>query len=165
MGSTTRFWRLSRFWISDTAVEGQFQTELIGYWATNPGTADITTVWDAFKATIRGPYRTIIARVHREHRVELTRAERDAASGEELFIRTWDPQHYAHLQLLTREVLDLRTSLTQKKLLAQSQRIFEQGERPGRLLAWLSREQMRGMSVPHIMGPRGELWKKAINAL
>lgn len=106
VGSSTRLWRLSRFWISDITVDNQFHTELTGYWATNAGTADATTVWDTFKATMRGQYQTIIARVRRKRKADLMKAERDAASGEELFIRTRDSQQYAHLQLLTREVLN-----------------------------------------------------------
>lgn len=120
VGPTVRLWCLSRFWISDTAVDDQFRTELTGYWVDNVGMADDTTVWDAFKAYTRGHYQTIIARVSRERSVDLTRAERETASVKEIFIRTRDPQHYAHLQLLTGEVLSLRTSLTQKKILAQS---------------------------------------------
>lgn len=63
--------------------------------------------------------------------IDLTRAEREAIVGEALFVRTRGPQHYARLQILTKEVLCLRTSLTQKKLLAQSQRISERGRGRG----------------------------------
>lgn len=116
-------------------MDAQFRTELTGYWAVNAGTAEVTTVWDAFNAAIREHYQIIISRVHRERRADLSKAEREATIGEPLFVRTRDPQHYAQLQLMTREVLRLRTSITQKKLLAQSQRIFEQWKRSGRLLA------------------------------
>lgn len=125
-------------------MDSQFRTELLDFWAVNVGSADPTVVWDAFKATTRGHYQTIIAKVRRERRADLVRAERDASSAEVHFVCTRDPVHYSQLQLMTSEVVRLRTSLTQKKMLAQSQRIFEQGERAGRLLAWLSREQARG---------------------
>lgn len=62
---THRLWRLSRFWVSDTAVDAQFRTELTGYWAVNPGLADATIVFDAFKANTRLHYQTIIARIHK----------------------------------------------------------------------------------------------------
>lgn len=81
----------------------------------------------------------------------------DTTTQEALYIRSRDPQQYARLQFLTKEGPRLRTSLTQKKLLTQSQCIFRQGERLGRLLAWLSKEQSRGISVPHILGPDGDL--------
>lgn len=125
------------------------------YWDTNPGTASAMTVWDAFKAYTRGRYQTIIARVRRERRADLSDAERKADLQEAQFLRTKDPGDYDTLQLLTREVVRIRTSLTRKSLLAQTQRIFEQGERSGKLLAWLSREQQGGMCIPHIQGPDG----------
>lgn len=88
----------------------------------------------------------INARIRRERRSALVRAESEASIQEALYVRTRDPQQYIRLQTLTTEVLSLRSSLTQKKLLAQSH--FEQGERSGNLLAWLSREQLGGISVP-----------------
>lgn len=157
LGSVERIWRLSRFWISDTAVDSQFRMELLGFWAVNVGSADPAVAWDAFKATTRGHYQTIIARVQRERRADLVKAEREASSAEALFVRTRDPAHYSHLQFMTKEAVRLRTCLTQKKMLAQSQRIFEQGERSGRLLAWLSREQAGRMSISHIRDSSGQL--------
>lgn len=138
-------------------MDSQFKIVMEGYWPTNPGSADPTVVWDAFKAFSRGQFQTIIAKVRNERRSALTTAESAAAIQEMLYVGSRDPQHYIRLQCLTREVLSLRTSLTQKTLLAESQRIFEQGERSEKLLALLSREQFRGFSIPHILGPSGDL--------
>lgn len=68
----------------------------------------------------------------------------EAGLQEARFVRSRNSQDYVRLQSLTGEVLRLCTSLTQKLMLAQSQCIFEQGERSGKLLAWLSREQSGG---------------------
>lgn len=51
----------------------------------------------------------------------------------------------------------LRTTLTKKLLLNQSQHIFEQGEPTGYLLAWLSREQSVTTSIANIRGSDGRL--------
>lgn len=102
-------------------VDSQFRTKMEGYWATNSGSAEPVVVWDAFKAFSRGHYQTIMANVRKERRSALTKAESVAAIQGTLYVGSHDPQHYIRQQSLTREFLSLRTSLTQKKLLAQSQ--------------------------------------------
>lgn len=86
----------------------------------NLGSADALVVWDAFKAFTREQYQTIIAKVRKERRAALIKAESEAGTQEALYVRSREPHHYARLQSLTREVLYLCVFLTQKKLLAQS---------------------------------------------
>lgn len=142
-----KIWRLSRYWVSDMEVEPRYREEMDSYWTINTDTASASSVWDAFKAFSRGQYQHIISKVRRERRRELTNLEAETTRQEAIYIRSPDPQSYARLQSLLRETLLLRTALTQKKILHQTQRILEQGERTGHLLAWLSREQTMGMSI------------------
>lgn len=64
---------------------------MTGYWATNPGSADALVVWDAFKVFMRGQYQTIVPKIRRERRADLTRAETEASVKEALYIRFRDP--------------------------------------------------------------------------
>lgn len=89
-------WRLSRFWVLDVVVNGQFRGSLQEFWAVNPGSASALVVWDAFKAYTRGQYQTI-AKVRRERRAELTSAEMEAGLQEARFIRSRDPRNYVKL--------------------------------------------------------------------
>lgn len=98
LGLMPNLWMLSRYWISDVEVEGQFGVELTGYWATNAGSAAAEMMWEAFKVAMRGHYQAIIARVRRKLGADLTRAERDASLREATYVRTRDPRHYAQLQ-------------------------------------------------------------------
>lgn len=113
-------------------------------------------MWEAFKAYSSGQYQLIIAGVRRKRREDLDRVEKEASEQEALYVNTRVPQHYARLQSLTQEAL-LRTKLMQKKLLNQSQRIFEQEERTGRLLSWLSREQSGLTTIAQIQASDGTL--------
>lgn len=61
-----------------------FCSELDTYWRVNPGSADVTSVWDAFKAFSRGHYQSIIARVRRGSREDLTWVEAQATKQEAL---------------------------------------------------------------------------------
>lgn len=145
-------WRLSRFWVSDVKVESQFHDTLQLFWRDNPGMAAESSLWDGFKASSRGHYRSIMATVRRERRAELTKVVDEASRQEALYVRSRDPQQYTRLQSLTQQALLLRTSLTQKKLMHPFQHIFEQEEKTGHLLAWLSREQLGVTTIVQVLG-------------
>lgn len=84
-------------------------------------------------------------------------AEARAGGLEAAYVRDLTSQAYASLQEALRDVSLLHTSITKLYLLHQSQRIFEQGERSGRLLAWLSREYSSPVSISRIRSPDGEV--------
>lgn len=90
-------------------------------------------------------------------RRELERAEARVGGLEAAYIRDRTSQAYASFQEALRDVSLIRTSLTKLHLLHQSQRIFEQGEKSGRLLAWLSREYSSPVSIPRIQSSDGEI--------
>lgn len=57
---------------------------------------------------------------------------------------------YNDWQVALREVSCLRVTVAKKQMLYQSQRIFEQGERTGRLLVWLSKKQCSSTQIASI---------------
>lgn len=87
------------------------------YWRVIPDSAAVTFVWDAFKSYFKGQYLSIIAKVRRGRRADLTRVEAVATRQEALYVRTRDSQQYTCLQSLTQEAFLLWTNLTQKQLL------------------------------------------------
>lgn len=117
-----RLWRLFRFWVSDTEVESQIHDTLRQFWRDNPGAATENSVWEAFKASSRGHYQSIIVAVRKQRRAELTGVEAEATRQEALYVRSHDPQHY------TQQAFFLRTSLTQKKQLTNPSASLSRGE-------------------------------------
>lgn len=61
------------------------------------------------------------------------------------------------LSAALREVPLLRGSAANKQLLYKSQRVFEQGERTGRMLAWLSKEHTISTQVANVRDNSGRL--------
>lgn len=76
-------------------VESRFHETLTQYWRENLGTATENSVWEAFKASSRGQYQSIIAAVRRWRRAELTGVEAEATRQEAFNVRSRDPQQYA----------------------------------------------------------------------
>lgn len=112
---TDKLWRLSKSWISDPGVESGFRQQMATYWALNPGSAPEELVWDAFKASSRGHYQSLIGGVRRKLWPDLIEAEDRPASLERQYTQTKTPELHTKLQESTREVLLICTSLTKKK--------------------------------------------------
>lgn len=148
-------WRLSGLWIADERVVPLVEGELEVYWTINEGTVPPPTLWDAFKAYTRGQYQTAIGRVRKDTRLALEEAEKKVLLLEKEYVHTRNVLTYDTMQSLHREISLLRIETTRKQLLAQSQRIFEQGEKTGRMLAWLAKERSPSMHIAHIKDDEG----------
>lgn len=72
-------------------------------------------------------------------------------------MNTKDAGTYDTLQALHHEIALLRATATRKLLLSQSQRIFEQGERSGKLLAWLAKDPSTIAHIANIKDDMGQL--------
>lgn len=82
-------------------------------------------------------------------------AEQRAATLEQNYVNTRHEVARGDLQCALREVMLLRTTSAKKTLLYQ--RVFEQGEQTGRLLAWLSRKQSAMSGIANIKNANGQL--------
>lgn len=99
----------------------------------------------------------VINKVGKLNKLALEEAEGRAQSLDSSYVTTKDAGTYATLQALHREIALLRATATRKLLLSQSQRIFQQGERSGRLLAWLAKECSTIAHIANIKDDMGNL--------
>lgn len=81
-------------------------------------------------------------------------AEAKAIVLETDFVKDLDPQVYSSLRAALRDVSLICISTTKIHLL---QSIFKQGERSGRLLAWLSQENSSPVSISQIQSSTGNI--------
>lgn len=150
-------WRLSRYWVSDDRIAPGAELAVREYWAANPPATVPASTWEDFKFHARDHYQKAIGSTRRQSGEALLQAERRAGRLEAQYTANKDETCRIDLQCAMREVTLLRVAATRKIMLHQSQRIFEQGERTGRLLAWLSREQAATTSVANIKEASGRL--------
>lgn len=87
--------------------------------------------------------------------VDLTKTKLKAATLEMTYTQMQDLVVHQWLQGVLCNVLLLRTLSTKVHLLHQTQQIFKQGEKTGRLLAGLAKEHFSAISFPCIIGPAG----------
>lgn len=130
-------------------------SEITDFCHRNLGTANPAVVWDAFKAHTRGQNQFIIGKVGRESSQTLEEAENRARELEAQYVSTRSVDICRDLKVLYKEIAVPRTTASLKILLSQTQRIFEQGERTGRLLACLAKESSHTTHIAHISSVNG----------
>ncbi|XP_012819057.2 uncharacterized protein LOC105947410 [Xenopus tropicalis] len=152
-----RLWRLSPLWLKNDVVAAQNQNAYTEYWELNDKSASPPTLWDASKAVMRGELIAVISQVREEKKEHLNEAEKTLIAAEAT--HTQNPTEHTYEQLLSaRSSLSRATvSLTRKAVLYQNQRIFEQGDKISKLLAYLSKPQNNSTAISHIRQDDGTL--------
>lgn len=98
-----------------------------------------------------------ISQVRRQSGLELAQAEQGTNALEHQYIIARDEVTCRDLQWALREVMLLRVASAKKLLLHQSHCIFEQGERTGFLLVWLSKEQLVTTGIANVKDANWQL--------
>lgn len=83
-----RLWHLSRLWIENPTINIEMAKEIKEFWLLSANTSTTGTVWDTFKAYIRGCYLSSTARERRNDRITLEKTEAKAQELESRFTLT-----------------------------------------------------------------------------
>lgn len=158
-----RLWHLSRYWIEHPTIEIEMAKEIKGFWLINANTSGVRMVWDTFEAYMCGCYLSSIARERKNDKVTLEEVETRAQELESRFALTSNPITAQDMKVAYREVMLLRVAKANKRQLAQTQRIFEQGDKPGRLLAWISKEQSPVSTIARLRRDDGTMVTDPVN--
>lgn len=150
-----RVWRPSGSWIADPEIQEAMPAALCNFWLDNADSGDPGVLWDAFKAWLRGEFITQIARGKRQSVQSLRQKEELAGVREAEFVRTPGQNNYILWQDALRDLSLLRIDLTKKSMLDGAQRVFEFGNKNGRLLAWLARGQHAVTHIGRLKGSDG----------
>lgn len=147
--SGLRVWRLKPHWLEDEIVQAECQRGVTDYWSMNQGTNGLTTAWDASKAVLRGTFMSITG-ILRKNAQQCTEELESALLKAEV---EYSQNSHALSRWLhcCREYELCLLDLTKKRMLYVTQKIFEHGNKAGRLLAYLTRSDCSPVSVPRIL--------------
>lgn len=124
-----RVWNLSRYWILDPTIDCELAKLISEFWLLNDCRASPEGVWDTFRAYVRGCHQSSISRVQQDAAVTIEEAESRARSLESQYVLTKNLITCLTMQAAYWEVILLRVTKAKKHQLAQTQHIFEQGEK------------------------------------
>lgn len=147
-------WRLQPTMLSDAVFHEELGTEIQAYFTLNRDSVrEVATIWEAFKATIRGVCISKGFGVLRDLQNTLKKLERELRQLEVRMIgETMGPVHNEFRAKLTEfeETAARETKFRGRHWVA---RRFGEGERPGRALAEVTRNPRFSNSILEIEGP------------
>ena len=134
-----QMWRLRIEALGDPAFSATLAEHINQYFEINTGTTSSRAVeWEAHKATIRRHCISMTWGAKITLQSELDRKERDLRRAEKSTYN--NPGGYAQVQALRGECKDIEKDLAKIDYKHHIAKLHKEGDRSGRLLAWLTRE-------------------------
>lgn len=154
---TLKGWRLNPFWLTLFPEEHDIFMAVPSYFEVNRDTADPLIVWDAYKAYMRGYLTTAINDIKRNTSRALERLEAEERAAELKYIA--DPSDELRVVWLRAQsaVKDSHVEAAQRQVFFWRQKVFEHGDKCGRMLAYLSRDMQTPPVITELMTPTGNL--------
>lgn len=134
-GSGPAIWHLNSYWLEDEVVQEESRKGIVGYWKDNLGIVDASTEWEAFKTMLRGTFMSIKGVIRQNNRQRTEELETAMLTAESAYAT--NPNFDTRNEWLqSRREYELRLlDHTQKRMLHTTQKVFEHGNKAGRLLA------------------------------
>lgn len=158
-------WRLNPGWLEVEGVTSQVAPHFTGYWKDNEGSANPVTVWDAFKACMRGHYISAIKQVRRTYNKKEQELQERERTCELAHANDKSDTTYNDL-LEAQGILALHfTDLTHTSRTKSAESIFEQGDKNGKLLAMLVADQRIQTNIPCSKICRGDILTNPVDIM
>lgn len=133
-------WRLHPFWLAALKDQEDITREWQFYFNINRGTASVGMVWETFKLHVRATLSSRINRLKASSKLILQLASEKLESVTSKFRIDPTPAKASILKLQTLILDQLHSEKAKQKFFFSRQWVFEQGERAGKLLAYLARQ-------------------------
>lgn len=144
-------WKLNAWALKDQQIAKELRVEMDLYFKDNYGSVQSAiTLWEAFKAVLRDRAQNIIAHHKRQKLHDLQSLESKLLELENTGAPTPDAHTLRQIDLTKREYQALAMKEVQAHQLAVQHRLYETGDRTGKLLAWLGRKEQDSRWVESI---------------
>lgn len=143
--------------ILDTEIQEDMAESICSYWSIHRDSGGSGVWWDAFKAYVRGAYISRISSLQKAGAKSLLEKEGKAGRCEQEFVASPSDAKYYEWQRVLRELSLLRIDQTKMTMLHSAQRVFEHGDKNGRLLAWLAMGQTPSTHIAEIRDEDGSV--------
>ena len=114
------------------------------------------TLWEAYKAVLKGQTVSFIAGHNKEKRAKLNELEEELLSLERSAVESTETGNMHQVKIKRKEYRDIAEEAAKYSARATQHRIYEAGDKAGKLLAWLSKRDMADRWVPSITQLEGK---------
>lgn len=123
-----KLWGLSPLWLKKEYFERLSVTSIGNFWSENKDEALLSVTWDTFKATLRGSISGVIKKLRSDRECKIRDCEQAATEAEVEHIRN-PSSNFTIWRDFAHQLDFVLVEKTQKKLLYQSQRVFDFGDK------------------------------------
>lgn len=129
-------WKFKTKWLNDTGFVTFLKEQIEYYFETNTTETSKSIRWEAFKAFIRGQIINITSSKAKETYKKAKTLETKITHLENQYFQLGCQKIHQEILLLRTQYNELSASKAMSSLLRLKQTFYDQGEKPGKVLAW-----------------------------
>uniref|UniRef100_A0A4W5RIZ6 Adducin 2 (beta) n=1 Tax=Hucho hucho TaxID=62062 RepID=A0A4W5RIZ6_9TELE len=147
----SRHWRLNTTILKDHTFTSYFITEFKAFFSINSQSTDKPSLlWETCKAYARGLIMSYTATNRPKKREKQKALEGELGTKEKDYIKTPTPALLKEISVLRSTLDSLRTQDAEKKMRFVRQKLYEQGDKPGKCLTYLAKKRDNSQSIATI---------------
>lgn len=153
----TRFWRFNPFILADHKFVSYFSEEFQSFLSINSAsTNDPSLLWETSKAFARGLIISYVSSKRRRQAEQRKILESKLKVSEREYIARPSPTRLKEVSALRSALDSLLTEHAEAKIRFAKQRLYEQGDKAGRYLAYLTRKKSDSKTITSIIDDTGK---------
>lgn len=149
-------WCLHQKWLKDEDFVSYVGSKIDEYCSINTTQTTACIRWEAFKAYIRGHIISYTSSKSKEQRKKRQHLEEKIKTLEEQFFRNKNSSLEKELWLLKAQYNKESADRAASNMLRLNQSFYEQGEKPGKILAWQIKQLETQKNITSIINSKGE---------
>uniref|UniRef100_A0A3B3IB68 Reverse transcriptase domain-containing protein n=1 Tax=Oryzias latipes TaxID=8090 RepID=A0A3B3IB68_ORYLA len=148
-------WCLHLKWLKDENFVEFIGNKIDEYFTINTTQTSASVRWEAFKAFLRGHIISFTSSKSRELRKKRIQLEEKIKATEEKVYKEKDQQAQKELEILRAEYNKETTDRAASDILRLNQTFYEQGDKPGKILAWQIKQLEAQKNITSIINKSG----------
>lgn len=149
-------WRFKTKWLTDAGFVAFLDEKITYYFETNKTETSRSIRWEAFKAFIRGQIINITSSKAKETYKKTKYLETKIKNLEEEYFQSRSPNTHQEILLLRTQYNEISATKAVSSLLRLKQTFYEQGEKPGKVLAWRIKKLQNEKLIPLLIDDNNE---------
>ncbi len=143
--------RFQTSWLQSSKFVDFLDKKIEEYFSINTDQTSASTKWEAFKAHIRGEIMSYTSRKSKEYYTKLGDLDQQIKELEIELIENNDPENKKKLISLKAQYNELTSNKIATNLMWLKQSYYDQGEKPGKLLAWRIKKIQTNRAINSIL--------------
>lgn len=150
-------WRFKQKWLLDSEFIPFIDNQINIFFDTNRDETSPCSRWEAFKAYIRGQIISFTSYRAKQTYQKTKKLEAEIEMLEGEYFQSFCPRVHQKLLLLRTQYNELSASKAASHLLRLKQTFYDQGEKPGKLLAWRLRQLQNEKNIASVENSDGQV--------